>query len=86
MKKKLISVLTVDIVDSKKYTQKQQPVVKKEIREALRKINKEYKELLLLPITPTIGDEYQGVISPHWKVLNLADRLRSLLHLRKSWL
>ena len=82
MKKKLISVLTVDVVDSKKYTQKQQVVVKKALRETLRDVNGEYKKALLLPITPTIGDEYQGVISPHWKVLNLADRFRTLIRLR----
>jgi hypothetical protein len=82
MKKYLISVLTIDIVDSKKYSPKKQPVVKKEIREAFSKINKEYKEILLLPITPTIGDEYQGVVSPHWKILNLVDRFRTLLRLQ----
>ncbi len=82
MKTKLISVLTIDIVDSKEYSPKKQPVVKKEIRETLSKINKEYKGLLLLPITPTIGDEYQGVVSPHWKILNLVDRFRTLLRLQ----
>lgn len=82
MKTKLIAVLTIDIVDSKKYAPKKQPVIKKEIREALSKVNKEYQEFLLLPITPTIGDEYQGVVFPHWKALNLADRFRALLRLQ----
>jgi len=79
MKSKLVSVTTVDIVGSKKYSPKQQSVVKKELQKSLSNLNVVYKKFLLLPITSTIGDEYQGVVFPHWKVLQIADRLRVLV-------
>jgi SatD family (SatD) len=84
MKSKLVSVLTIDIVGSKKYSIKQQPVVKKCLQKSLSQINMDFNADILLPITLTIGDEYQGVIFPHWKVLKIADRLRSLVRLSKK--
>ncbi|HDL63782.1 MAG TPA: hypothetical protein ENH12_00185, partial [Proteobacteria bacterium] len=79
-----VSVLTVDIVGSKKYSSKQQSVVKKVLQKSLNNINTVYKNDILLPITLTIGDEYQGVIFPHWKVLKIADRLRFLVRLSQK--
>lgn len=79
MKSSPIAVITADIVGSTHYSAKNREMLRRVVQHALRQVNTTYRKELIVPITVTVGDEFQGVISPHWKVLSVADRLRGLM-------
>ena len=53
-------VLIGDIVESKKIQQRQK--FQNEFQELITKLNKEYKEQIVSPLTITLGDEFQGLL------------------------
>ncbi|MDD5556860.1 MAG: SatD family protein [bacterium] len=79
MKNRPIAVITADIVGSTRHDTKNREMLRRLVQRVLSKINKTYQKELVLPITVTLGDEFQGVVSPPWKALTLADRLRGLM-------
>lgn len=80
MKNNPIAVITADVVGSTRLDAKKRETLRLLVQSVLSKMNNAYRRELVLPITVTVGDEFQGVVSPHWKVLSLADRLRGLMY------
>ena len=75
-----IAVITADIVGSTRHSAKHRELIRRMVHYALRQVNTAYRKELLVPITVTVGDEFQGVVSPHWRALIVADRLRGLMY------
>ena len=80
MKNNSIAVITADIVGSTRLDANKREMLRRLVQRALGKMNKACRGELVLPITVTVGDEFQGVVSPYWKVLSLADRFRGLMY------
>ncbi|MCX6355281.1 MAG: SatD family protein [Candidatus Aureabacteria bacterium] len=80
MKNKPIAVITADIVGSTSHSAKNRELLGRLVQRVLRQVNFAYGKELIVPITVTVGDEFQGVVFPHWRALSVADRLRGLMY------
>jgi hypothetical protein len=70
------AVLTVDIMKSKEHSARNPLTFHPRIQKIIEQLNDGFKLQLLLPFEITVGDEFQGVIAPHWQLLNVIEGVR----------
>ncbi|WP_066497293.1 SatD family protein [Abyssisolibacter fermentans] len=73
----LYSVINIDIVGSRKLVNRK--IIQEKINYYISYMNKEYIDLLLSPITITLGDEWQIILKTPSKSYRIIDKFQELL-------